>query len=57
MLPVTEKHIYYYQQLPSIENHRDPFDRFIISTAISENMSIMTSDEKFNAYQHLVKLL
>ncbi len=40
-----------------MENHRDPFDRFIISTAITENMSIMTDDEKFKAYTHLVNLV
>ncbi|MDQ6756848.1 MAG: type II toxin-antitoxin system VapC family toxin [Bacteroidota bacterium] len=57
ILPVTKEHIYYYQQLPFIENHRDPFDRFIISTAIKENMSIMTDDEKFKAYSHLVNLV
>jgi PIN domain nuclease of toxin-antitoxin system len=56
-LPVAKEHIYSYQRLPLIENHRDPFDRFIISTAITENMSIMTDDEKFKAYSHLANLV
>ncbi len=57
ILSVTKEHIYNYQQLPLTEDHRDPFDRFIISTAISEKMSIMTDDGKFNAYSHLVNLV
>jgi PIN domain nuclease of toxin-antitoxin system len=28
------------------EEHRDPFDRILLSQAISENMSFMTSDDK-----------
>ncbi len=57
ILPITKEHIYSYQQLPLIEDHRDPFDRLIISTAITESMSILTGDEKFNAYSYLVNLV
>ncbi len=31
-------------------HHRDPADRFIISTAISHNLTIVTGDDKFNKY-------
>jgi len=30
--------------------HRDPFDRLIISQAISESMTILTVDEQFKKY-------
>jgi PIN domain nuclease of toxin-antitoxin system len=30
--------------------HRDPFDRIIIATAMSENMSLVTSDESIRKY-------
>ena len=30
--------------------HRDPFDRLLISQAIVENMTIISSDKKFNSY-------
>lgn len=50
-------YIYNYEQLPLIGDHRDPFDRFIITTAIVENMNIMTDDGKFKAYSHLVNLV
>jgi len=36
--------------------HRDPFDRIIISQAITENMQVVSSDELFNKYHiNLVK--
>ena len=57
ILPVSNNHIITYVSLPFVSYHRDPFDRFLISTAISENMSIITSDEKIKAYHHLVKIL
>jgi PIN domain nuclease of toxin-antitoxin system len=31
-------------------NHNDPFGRLIISQAISENMTIISTDKHFNAY-------
>ncbi|MEO8109336.1 MAG: type II toxin-antitoxin system VapC family toxin [Ginsengibacter sp.] len=57
ILPINKKHIVAFASLPLVFGHRDPFDRFLIPTAVSENMSIITLDEKFKAYQHLVKLL
>jgi PIN domain nuclease of toxin-antitoxin system len=33
-----------------MKDHRDPFDRLIISTAISEKMNIITVDDKFKLY-------
>ncbi|MCG2809945.1 MAG: type II toxin-antitoxin system VapC family toxin [Candidatus Aminicenantes bacterium] len=36
-------------------HHSDPFDRLIISQAISENLTIITNDRSFQDYQ--VKLL
>ena len=40
-----------------VKDHRDPFDRLLIATAISENMSIVTRDEKFKNYIDLVNLI
>lgn len=31
-------------------HHRDPADRFIISSAIQENATIVTGDQKFSKY-------
>jgi len=35
-------------------HHKDPFDRIIISQAITENMQTVSSDEKFCAYEIVV---
>lgn len=57
ILPLNNHHFAAYTSLPFVSEHKDPFDRFLIVTAIEENMSIITVDEKFKAYQHLVKLV
>ncbi|MCP4295978.1 MAG: type II toxin-antitoxin system VapC family toxin [Proteobacteria bacterium] len=31
-------------------HHRDPADRFILATAISQNLTIVSGDEKFTQY-------
>ena len=48
LLGVKGDYIKIVEQLPYI--HRDPFDRLIISTAISEGMTIITSDENIHGY-------
>jgi PIN domain nuclease of toxin-antitoxin system len=50
ILPIKDEHITTYLFLPLYENHRDPFDRFLISTAQFEEMGIISSDEKFQLY-------
>ena len=40
-----------------MKDHHDPFDRLIISTAISENMNIITVDDKFKLYRKLVAII
>ncbi len=41
-------HIYQLQSLPF--HHNDPFDRIIIAQSILENMTLISVDEKLNAY-------
>jgi PIN domain nuclease of toxin-antitoxin system len=53
---ILESHIISYQQLPFFEQHRDPFDRIISVTAIVENLTLITSDQKFNLYQDQLAL-
>jgi len=48
-LPVTIKHTLY---LENIDNHHDdPFDRLLISQAITENLVFITRDNKIQQYQ------
>jgi PIN domain nuclease of toxin-antitoxin system len=48
LLPVGHLHAKYVGQLPWI--HKDPFDRLLISQAILEGATIITSDEDIPKY-------
>ncbi len=41
------------EDLESFEDHKDPFDRLIIATAIHEGLVLISSDSKFNRYSKL----
>jgi PIN domain nuclease of toxin-antitoxin system len=49
ILPILPEHIIKLSTLEYI--HRDPFDRIIISQGLSENIVIVTSDDKFDDYK------
>ena len=49
ILPIGAKHLDYINQLPLI--HNDPFDRLIVSQAITEGMTLISKDEKIARYQ------
>jgi PIN domain nuclease of toxin-antitoxin system len=57
LLKLTDDHIFSYQHLPLFNEHKDPFDRFLIAIAMQENYSIMTTDNKFELYSSLVKII
>ena len=46
--PVETRHVLGLSKLPHI--HNDPFDRLLISTAIAENMTILTADDDIQKY-------
>lgn len=56
-LPINHKHILSYNLLPLNNEHRDPFDRLIISTAISGNLPVISSDQKFKLYKNFFELI
>jgi PIN domain nuclease of toxin-antitoxin system len=39
------------------DSHRDPFDRLLISTAISERLTVISADEKFKLYKSEIELI
>lgn len=50
-LPIRPSHVLRLSQLPFPDNgHRDPFDRMLIAQALEENLTLLSSDEKFSAY-------
>lgn len=57
ILLLQNEHIEAYDQIPFHEDHRDPFDRLILATALHENWSVMSADGKFSLYKDLVDVI
>ncbi len=57
LLSVATSHIATYDSIPLLPDHRDPFDRLLIATAISENIPIISADDKFRLYQPQLQLI
>lgn len=56
-LPLSHKHLLNYGNVPFIQDHRDPFDRLLISTAKSENLPLISADTKFDYYKNYIQLI
>ena len=50
ILPITIEHLTTLESLEYRENHKDPFDRLIISQAMTENLTLITNDPHFSKY-------
>jgi PIN domain nuclease of toxin-antitoxin system len=48
IINISFEHLVILSKLP--HHHKDPFDRLLISQAISENLTIISADQHFNAY-------
>jgi len=48
----TEKQAYVLSNLEAIEGHNDPFDHAIISHAIADRYTLISSDSKFRHYKN-----
>lgn len=48
LLNISLKHLNTLQTLP--QHHGDPFDRMIISQAVTEGLTIVSADRQFGAY-------
>jgi PIN domain nuclease of toxin-antitoxin system len=57
ILPIQDKHIDAYSEIPLLPNHRDPFDRLIIATAWYEQIPPISADEKFRSYNDMINLI
>jgi PIN domain nuclease of toxin-antitoxin system len=54
-LPVSVNHAAFILTLP--HHHRDPFDRMLISQALSEPLRFLTADKTLSIYSDLVQLV
>ena len=48
IIPIKSEHLTALEELPML--HRDPFDRLIISTALAEQMTLITDDGNIARY-------
>jgi PIN domain nuclease of toxin-antitoxin system len=53
LLPITANHAeaVHNHPFPAKPAHKDPFDRLLIAQALCENITILTCDEAFDAYE------
>jgi len=49
IIPITTAHLTTLETLPLI--HRDPFDRLLVATAISEQMTLISADKNIAQYK------
>ncbi|MBE6348882.1 MAG: type II toxin-antitoxin system VapC family toxin [Spirochaetaceae bacterium] len=40
-----------YNELPLVENHKDPFDRMLIHSALKNNLILVSKDQIFSSYE------
>ncbi|SOD81327.1 type II toxin-antitoxin system VapC family toxin [Spirosoma fluviale] len=57
LLPVKNEHIIAYHSIPLFPEHRDPFDRLILASALAENLVIISADERFRLYTPQIQLV
>ena len=57
VMPITDSHLLAYDQIPFFDDHRDPFDRLILATALAEKMAVISADEKFTRYRDVVGVI
>lgn len=57
ILSLKNFHIEAYERIQLIDTHRDPFDRLLLATSLSENIPIISADEKFKEYTSQVQLI
>ncbi|MDR2813187.1 MAG: type II toxin-antitoxin system VapC family toxin [Prevotellaceae bacterium] len=50
ILPVKREHLVAYARLEPLASHNDPNDHMIISQAIAEKLTLISSDRKFEPY-------
>jgi PIN domain nuclease of toxin-antitoxin system len=57
IIPIGINHLEELINLKLVIDHKDPFDRLLIATAISENLNIISIDKKFDNYTDLIDII
>jgi PIN domain nuclease of toxin-antitoxin system len=56
-LPIENAHILKLPDLPTFDDHRDPFDRLLVAQSVSEPLIILTVDDKLARYGGTVRVV
>lgn len=56
-LPIDNNHLFQYNNIPLYEQHRDPFDRLLLATALSEKATLLSADGNFNLYKEILEVV
>jgi PIN domain nuclease of toxin-antitoxin system len=57
ILALKNQHINQYDAIPLFDDHKDPFDRLILATGLSEQIPIISADKNFKLYRDLIELI
>ena len=56
-LPIDNAHILKLADLPSLDDHRDPFDRLLVAQSLAEPLILLTVDGKLARYGSTVRVI
>ena len=56
-LGITPPHTHAFAQLPQFDDHKDPFDRFLVAQSLSEPLVLLTTDGKLASHGALVRVV
>lgn len=56
-IQLDNQHIAAYDLIPFYADHRDPFDRLILATALAEEMPLISADGNFSRYKDIVEII
>lgn len=55
-LPIDNGHILKLPELPTFDDHRDPFDRLLVAQSLAEPLILLTADAKLARYGSTVRV-
>jgi len=57
LLPIQPAHLDAYEVIPLYDDHRDPFDRLLIATALAEGLTFISEDKRLERYGNWITLV
>jgi len=57
LMPIKNEHIMHCENVPIVPDHKDPFEKLVMATAMYEGLPIITADAKFILYKDFITLI